>query len=107
MAQNQKFQGRATTVIHHPLPSGAISGIYRQTEVCTKHSDGRVTLNSGGWRTATTKMRFNQFANEFCGGRFNVYAKGGKWFVRKPAAWHEAADNDGYTVAEYFDGMVV
>lgn len=42
---------------------------------------GLVTLNTGGWKTATTKMRMNQFANEFCYGHFKVIAKGDEWSV--------------------------
>lgn len=29
------------------------------TEIVTFHRDGRITLNSGGWRTATTLHRIN------------------------------------------------
>lgn len=42
---------------------------------------GTVTLTSGGYRTATTKMRMNQFANEFCFGHFKVLVHNKEWFV--------------------------
>jgi hypothetical protein len=32
-----------------------------QTDVLTFHADGSITLNSGGWRTVTTKLRLNTY----------------------------------------------
>lgn len=45
------------------------------TVVVRIHSDGTYTLNSGGWRTVTTKARIN----EFCPVR--VSQKNYDWFV--------------------------
>lgn len=45
------------------------------TVVVSIHSDGTYTLNSGGWRTVTTKARMN----EFCPVR--VSQKKYDWFV--------------------------
>lgn len=39
-----------------------------------------VTLDSGGWRTATTKRRMNQAATQF-GLGFSVFQRWGNWFV--------------------------
>ena len=39
-----------------------------------------ITLDTGGWRTATTKTRMNQTANQFNLG-FHVYQKDSQWFV--------------------------
>lgn len=78
MAQMAKFQGVQTSVLY--LDS-EIVGIYRGTEIARKLQGGKVRLNSGGWHTATTKARMNQFANDFCQGRFQVFQKGGAWFV--------------------------
>lgn len=58
----------------------ATAVVYRGTKVARKEGS-RVTLNSGGWRTHTTKTRMNQFANEHCGSRFVVYQQDGEWFV--------------------------
>lgn len=38
----------------------AISIRLHQTHVVTFHPNGSITLNSGGWRTVTTKRRMNQ-----------------------------------------------
>jgi len=40
-----------------------------------------VTLNSGGWRTVTTKARMNQAANQF-GLEYTVYQEKDDWFVQ-------------------------
>ena len=36
---------------------------FHKTDIITKHSDGRITLNTNGYTTATTKDRINRFAN--------------------------------------------
>jgi len=38
------------------------------------------TLNSGGWNTATTKLRMNQAAAQFSLG-FHVRQRDGTWYV--------------------------
>ena len=43
----------------------------------------RVTLDSGGYRTNTTKTRMNQTANQFRLG-FRVFQHDHEWFVRRP-----------------------
>ena len=54
---------------------------YHQTDVCSIHPDGSVTLRTGGWRTATTRTWMNQAANQFALG-FRVYQQDFDWFVR-------------------------
>jgi hypothetical protein len=79
MTNLAKFQGVATTTIHHT--SGTIVGIYHNTNVAEKQQNC-IRLNTGGWQTRTTKTRMNQFSNQFCGGAFGVYQKNHEWFVR-------------------------
>jgi len=40
-----------------------------------------VVLNSGGWRTATTKSRMNQTSNQYDLG-YQVYQQDFEWFVK-------------------------
>ena len=40
-----------------------------------------VVLNSGGWRTTTTKSRMNQASNQYDLG-YQVYQHNFQWFVR-------------------------
>ena len=35
--------------------------LYHETDVVTFHADGRTVLNSGGWRTYTTKERLSNY----------------------------------------------
>lgn len=42
-----------------------------------------ITLNTGGWMTATTKSRMNQTARQMV-LNFSVYQKDYRWFVSKP-----------------------
>lgn len=98
MAQTEKFQGVQTQTIRNA--DGSLSGFYRGTEVCRKNADGSVRLQTGGWLTATTKSRMNQFSNEFCAGRFSVYQKAGDWFVHFRGSDFERDE-------PFYDGMTV
>ncbi len=62
-----------TRVIYH---STCVVAIYPPN----KDGDRLVALDSGGWRTATTKLRMNQASNQF-GLGFRVFQKAGEWFV--------------------------
>jgi hypothetical protein len=52
---------------------------YHQTDVVV-FNPFEIILDSGGWRTATTKKRMNQAAQEFRLG-FSVFQRSGKWIV--------------------------
>ncbi len=67
------------------------------TDIVTKHKDGSVTLNAGGWKTVTTKDRMNGAMP----AGYMLLQKAGAWFVRK-GSWHE----DGAQIP-FFDGMKV
>lgn len=57
-----------------------------------------ITLNSGGYRTVTTKRKMCQAANEF-GLDYSVFQKNHEWFVhdRRTGQTHEF--HDGITLA--------
>lgn len=62
------------------------------TRVCViepTESGYKVTLNSGGWITSTTKKRINEAASEFSRCLFHVKQTKGNWLVRH-MAFHEA-----------------
>jgi hypothetical protein len=83
MVQNVKVSGTATKVTKGD--NGHVSVRLYNTTVAEKnvrHGQTCITLNSGGYQTETTKRRINQFANEFCGGAFSVFAKKGVWFIQ-------------------------
>ena len=51
---------------------------YYDTEIVCHYRDGSVYLNSGKWRTSTTKQRINRCLPE----GFHVFKKRGVWWVR-------------------------
>jgi len=79
MAQTSRVQGRATSVF---TDEGALCVRYHSTVVAKRNADGTTTLDSGGWHTNTTKIRINQFANQHCGGAFQVAQRDFAWFVQ-------------------------
>lgn len=52
---------------------------YWNTDV-VRFSDDKIVLNSGGYRTATTKLRMNQASNQYGLGYYVAQIKG-VWFV--------------------------
>lgn len=66
---------RSTAVIRRSEDQIAIR--YHNTDVVTFATNGAITLNSGGWRTVTTKARFN----EHLPGRWTVYQEAGIWYL--------------------------
>ena len=59
-------------------PDGAIAVKYWATDVVTYYQNGSVRLRSDGWRTVTTKSRFNEFSPLY------VYGDKGIWYVTMP-----------------------
>lgn len=94
MAQTQRVRGVATTIY---TENGETVVRYHQTAV-VRFSKDSITLNSGGWRTNTTKTRMNQAANQF-GLGYQVVQDRGNWYVCMD-------DADGNEVRRDFtDGM--
>lgn len=100
MAQQSRIGTVATTVTGS---RGNLCVTYHQTRV-VEVIDGNIVLNSGGWRTATTKTRMNQTARQF-GLNFTVYQSKHNWYV---CAWLEGTEpfKNG-KVQDFTDGMVV
>lgn len=96
MSQTRKVSGRATTIVRGP--DMGIGVQYHSTVVATYVRSGVVKLDSGGWRTATTKLRMNQFSSQYCHNAFSVYQHKGEWFV------HVGRDNQ---TLPFEDGMEV
>lgn len=69
------------------LPDGSVGIMLHSTYVVKIHPDNSATLNSGGWRTPTTKDRINQYSP------VRVYQRDWTWYL-----------NDG---TPFEDGMVV
>lgn len=69
----------------------AIAIRQHETEIVTLHRDNTYELNSGGWRTVTTKARMNEFTP------FRIFSKRGVWYVGP--SW--------YDTTEFFDGIML
>ncbi len=69
------------------LPDGSVGIMLHSTYVVKIHPDNSATLNTGGWYSATTKDRINQYSP------VRVYQRKGQWYL-----------DSGL---EYEDGMVV
>ena len=77
MAQQSQIGKHATTISRL---DGKTIVTYHDTPVVTVDPDGTVTLNSGGWRSATTKTRMNQAASQL-NLSFSVQQRDFEWRV--------------------------
>jgi len=84
--------GRSSSMILHS--DGSISVRYHDTDVVTWRPDGDIVLDSGGWRSVTTKARINEYAPCY------VTQHRGLWTVH----YGENGSKQSYTFA---DGMVL
>lgn len=85
--------GRATRLQRRGADTIALK--LHATDVVTYHRDGRIVLNSGGWRTVTTKERMNRFSP------LSISQSKGHWgVVAGPDFW-----SDPSQAVSYADGM--
>lgn len=91
MGQLQTVGKRATSVRRN---EGVLRVTYHSTDVVTVYPNGKIVLNTGGWKSVTTKARMNQASNQY-GLGFQVYQENWDWFV----------DVDGHTIP--FDSMEI
>lgn len=62
----------------------SISIKLHQTSIITYYPGGRIVLNSGGYKTSTTKARLNEFSP------FSVSQKDGIWSICKQGEWNKS-----------------
>lgn len=91
MAQTQQVRGVATNI---RTENGYTIVRYHNTDV-VKFNDKEIILNSGGWRTNTTKTRMDQTRNQF-NLPFAVFQKNYEWYVHTKNG-----------IVDYFDGMII
>jgi hypothetical protein len=83
MGKKRNVVGKTGTTIHSDQ-YGAVCCTYHRTMVAKAlalATGTTVTLDSGGYRTVTTKVRMNEFAAQFCDGAYSVYQTRGRWYV--------------------------
>lgn len=76
MAQTSICRGVATSVV---CTNGRITVVYHNTRVVDATPE-HIILDTGGWKTTTTKLRMNQASTQFNLG-YTVYQQKGQWFV--------------------------
>jgi len=81
MSQTRRLGTTATTVRRD---GDATHVRYHQTDVVS-FDDKTITLRTGGWKTATTKLRMNQAANQFK-LHYGVHQEKGQWYITR---WDE------------------
>lgn len=93
MAKQDKIGSHKTTI-----------SVVRTMTVVTYHNtdviqwgNKTIMLNSGGWRTATTKLRMNQASRQY-GLGIHVFQSKGKWYVNH---------NDSGITLDFVDDMVI
>lgn len=79
MAQQTRLGRHATTVATGCDDVTRVT--YHNTVIVEFDLNKTVTLDSGGWQTATTKTRMNQASSQFNLG-YSVFQKDFDWFVR-------------------------
>ena len=82
--------------------SGTISVTLYDTEI-VRVTKKYITLNSGGYRTVTTKARMNQAANELNLG-YRICQTDGKWVVMVNNNWqstHYKTFRDGMKIRRF------
>ncbi len=72
-------------------PGGEIAVRLHRTDIVTYRPDGSVILDSGGWRTVTTKARINQYMPAEC----SLYQRDWEWYLER----------DGSDPIVFEDGM--
>jgi len=81
----------ACSTLHIEYCNKTIAIRYHDTDVIT-FGNNYIILNSGGFRTKTTKKRINQHLGHL---QFSAYARNGSWFVKTPKG-----------VYEFYDGII-
>lgn len=94
--EQRRFIGPTATKVYED-EEGWTCIKYHDTEV-VKFKDTTVVLDSGGWKTKTTKSRMNGTSRAFNLG-FHVFQMKGEWYVTDPTSGDDLVDfEDGMTL---------
>lgn len=119
-AQDSKSLGNNTAAhrFDYGPATGSIGVRLHATDVVVAHPDGSVTLNSGGYRTVTTKDRINRFlpkGYDEGGWRWtvSVFQRDYVWYIDRarwrdrPGSHHMETDFETERLGEFHDGIVI
>lgn len=94
----RKLGNNTWGVIHG---NGDVGIILHKTEIVTIHADGSYTLNTGGWRTYTTRGRMSEYTPFVLSGKCRTRSwDSGEWTV----GYH---NGETRTELPYHDGIRV
>ena len=79
--KNSKFIANNTLRINYNDGSSAIR--FHNTDIITFRTDNKIVLNSGGYRTLTTKERINKFAP------VQLYQNKGLWYINNGSLFYD------------------
>lgn len=79
---SRKVDRNTYLVRNSGVPGDSIHLKLHNTYIITWYADGRTELNSGGWKTVTTKQRINEFLE----GYF-VAQQRGVWYLEQRSDW--------------------
>jgi hypothetical protein len=80
---NNPFKGKvATAVLDLSDEDGKKTAVQYHDTIIVEFTDDTIKLNSGGWRTVTTKRRMNQVSEEY-DLAIRVYQKYDSWWVER------------------------
>lgn len=81
--EDRPLPGRATRI--HRREDGSIGIRYQSTDVVIYHPSKRITLQTGGWQSATTKGRINEYTSA------RIYASKGIWYFQGGILFRDGA----------------
>lgn len=81
------------TVRYQRADGSTVIRLHR-TDIITHRVDGCCVLNSGGWRTSTTRNRLQAYAP----AGIRVFQRKGEWFICKAGDWDNAIPFEDGTV---------
>jgi hypothetical protein len=82
-------------------PNSNIAIKLHNTDIVTLHPDGSMVLNSGGWRTVTTKERINRYLPH----NWRLFQEKGIWYMHQIGVNHYPAKVKEAPV--FKDGMMI
>jgi hypothetical protein len=99
MSKRDEIGTHKTSV--HTDDNGTTYVRYHKTVIAMRDNRGKITLDSGGWKTATTKTRMNQ-ALRVWGTGYYVHQVKHVWYVgvHKGNGVHAR-------ICEYYDGVTL
>jgi hypothetical protein len=105
MPRNDKLSTYRTTWEQN-RQGGSVT--YINTKIVHWDSNKTVTLNSGGWRTVTTKRKMVQASNQF-GLGYTVFQRDHEWYITvfgvSPEGYDSASSEHGAITFPFYDGI--